>query len=60
MNIVVKYRVKILFPLNNFRTNAWISLKVCRMVYHYSIAVKFDFGNYQKNFGGITALYLLN
>ena len=43
-------KVKILFPLNNFWRDALISLEVCRMVYHYSIEVKFDFGNHSKTF----------
>ena len=53
----VKNKVKILFPLNNFWRDALISYQVCRMVYHYSIEVKFDFGNHPKNFGRIIALY---
>ena len=56
----VKNKVKILFPLNNFWRDALISYQVCRMVYHYSIEVKFDFGNHPKNFGRIIALYLLD
>ena len=30
------------------------------MVYHYSIEVKFDFGDHPKNLGRIIALYLLD
>ena len=45
-----KTQVKILFSLNNFWRDALISFKVCRMVYHYSIEVKFDFGNHPKQF----------
>ena len=56
----VKYKVKILCPLNNLWMNALISFEVCRMVYHYSIEVKFDFGNHPKNFGRLIALYLLD
>ena len=44
----VKYMVKILFPLNNLWRYALISFEVCRMVYHYTIEVKFDFGNNPK------------
>ena len=44
----VKYRVKIMFPPNNFWRDALIALEVCRMVYHYSPEVKFDFGNHAK------------
>ena len=56
----VKYKVKILFSLNNFGRDALISFEVCRMLYHYSIEVKFDFGNYPKYFGRIIALYVLD
>ena len=37
-----------LFPLNNLWRYALISFEVCRMVYHYTIEVKFDFGNNPK------------
>ena len=37
-----------------------MSFEVCRMVYHYSIEVSFDFGNHLKNFGQIIALYLFD
>ena len=56
----VKYKIKILCPLNNSWRDVLIPFKVCRMVYHYSIEVKFDFGNYPKNLGQIIALYLLD
>ena len=52
----VKYKVKILFSLSNFWRDALISLEVYRMVYHYSIEVKFEFGNHPKTFGPIIAL----
>ena len=46
--VEVKYKVKILFPFNNFWRDALISFEVCRMVYHYSIEFKFDFGNHRE------------
>ena len=54
----VKYKVKILCPLNNFWRDALTLFEVCRMVYHYSIEVQFDFGNHPKNFE--LGLYLLD
>ena len=58
--IGLKYKVKILIPLNKIRRDALISFEVCRMVSHDSIEVKFDFCNHPENFGRIIALYLLD
>ena len=42
--IRVKYKVKILFPLNNVWRDGLISFEVCKMVYHYNIEVKHQNG----------------
>ena len=52
-----KYKVNILFALNNFWRDAVITFEVCRIVYRYSKEVKFDFGNHPINFGRIIVLF---
>ena len=47
------------FLFNKFCRDAWISLEVCRRVYHCKIQVKFDIGNHLQNFGRVMALYNL-
>ena len=44
-------------PINNFRRDALILLKVCRRIYHCKTQVKFDISNYPQIFGWVMSLF---
>ena len=41
------------FPLNNFCRDAFISLEVCKRIYHCKMQIKLDTGNRPQTFGRV-------